>query len=440
MDNKNEHDNYSLDEIDNTVNNSEEDYDVCIEYEEDLKNNNLEKIVTDESELLYFLYDENRVNNFIEKVNTQDLWNKVFKTTVESFSYIPDEFKTKQMCAEAIQYDSFYMDFVPEKFIDVDLIKLISNDIRKNYSVLNSIPKKFYTPEICKYLLKLNSKTIQFFPPDVVDDEDYIYAITDNIDNIKWIPDKFKTDEICQAAYKKSKNYIIYLRNDFVTREIYNEGLTHYINKRNVQAIYQLLNNFSTELADPDVVVRSISDGKYQLSYKKIPKELMTEKVKYKLIEKHPYLLTSKEFNKQYNDSQFLKDLVLQNPRKYFRYIPKELKTREFCIELLKKKPSIINLIPRNYIDIDLYNECRDLLIQNFNVMYKDFRSYITEDLLKELISQNYNNYQLIPEDMRTLEIKNFIFNILDQKVKLGHNLNKYFQKVYHKYSSMFKS
>lgn len=98
----------------------------------------------------------------IFKKSTYEEWLKGIRVEGRQLCHAPEEFKTLELCLEAIKYDGYdAIRYVPAKFKDLDFyLYAIKEDAR----ALQYIPDNFRTPEFYFEALKQNAKAFLYIP------------------------------------------------------------------------------------------------------------------------------------------------------------------------------------------------------------------------------------------------------------------------------------
>ena len=113
-------------------------------------------------------------------------------------NFIPDCFKTQDMCDKAVDKHPWCFKSVPDKFKTQKMCEKAFDpeiDEREDMS-LCFIPNKFKTQEICE-------KAVDKYPQD-----------------FQYVPDYFKTQEMCDKAANENPQILGYIPDYFITREM----------------------------------------------------------------------------------------------------------------------------------------------------------------------------------------------------------------------------
>lgn len=108
--------------------------------------------------------------------------------------YIPDNFKTPEMCLQAV----------------------------KNYkSVLQYVPEELKTPELCMIAINEDSMSLEYVPEKLKTPELCLHAVQKNGIALKYVPEELKTLELCMVAIKESSWCFGYIPEELKTPENY---------------------------------------------------------------------------------------------------------------------------------------------------------------------------------------------------------------------------
>ena len=133
---------------------------------------------------------ENNVEyqKYLEKVKLNGGWN---------LEYVPEEFKTRDMCEVAVANFGLALKYVPEKLITPELCEVAVND--GNWT-LEYVPEKFKTQELCELAIEKNGYQLAYVPEHFKTEQLCEMAVKDCGWALEYVPEKFKTLELCKYA------------------------------------------------------------------------------------------------------------------------------------------------------------------------------------------------------------------------------------------------
>jgi tetratricopeptide (TPR) repeat protein len=116
--------------------------------------------------------------HFSEDIKTAEIYAEAVKNACVALQYVPEGFKTAEMCLEAVEQNSFVFRYVPVKF---KTAALCAEMLKKDSHLIEFVPKNFRTEEICAMVVKKDGYLLRF------------------------VPEKFKSAELCIEAVKGNK-------------------------------------------------------------------------------------------------------------------------------------------------------------------------------------------------------------------------------------------
>ena len=182
--------------------------------------------------------------------------------------YVPEEFKTPEVCLAAVQNDGEALEYVPEELKTPELCLIA---VQKYRQALRHVPEKLKTAELC--LLAVQSDVggpgIAYVPEALQTEELCLLAIRNDCLAFQDIPEKLKTAEICEAAINKDWSYSLLA---YVPAALRTEELCLAAVERNGKALEDVPEHLKT----PELcwaVVRQISEV-LQRVLQHVPKKL----------------------------------------------------------------------------------------------------------------------------------------------------------------------
>lgn len=183
---------------------------------------------------------------------TQEMCLKAVNQNVEAFRYIPDNFKTPEICSFAVSQDPILIYCVPN---DRKTEAMCYEAVVKDFRTFLFIPEELRTPNICAAAILEYPKDLKHVPYQSMSYELCELAVSNNPEVIEFVPKESKytgiyklavslepkllysvplklmTEEICQTAERKSPGAIgnvlqiylntrlpyVYLRDNFPT-------------------------------------------------------------------------------------------------------------------------------------------------------------------------------------------------------------------------------
>ena len=81
-----------------------------------------------------------------DQYKTQEMCNEVVEKSPYALSYVPDHFVTQEMCNEAVEKSPWMLEHVPNQFVTQ---KMCNEAVEKNPQMLELVPDQFVTQKMC---------------------------------------------------------------------------------------------------------------------------------------------------------------------------------------------------------------------------------------------------------------------------------------------------
>ena len=332
---------------------------------------------------------------------------KAFKRIVSEnglmLEHVPDEFIDDEMLVYAVFDNQNALKFVPENKRAAILIK-IKDEFRAGHIIwsefLENIPKDLLSTEICRQLIENETRFFPGVPEEYIDEEMCYYVVQNRGDFLKYIPEKFKTQELCNKAVETSGVYAIEdVPEDNRTPELYTimvkQNTKHYAN---------------IETTDTSWLRERIMEP---LSI--IPKEMQSSKMYEIIAEIYPYPEIFLRIVPENLITQKICMELAKRDGRVLKNIPKEMKTRDLCIETIKNGGDIEE-VPEEFRNADMYIDWlsnRYVQMKNDSHYRGDIQQYIKElpteikndDFWKKLVEKNGFFLKYVPENIKNEEL-----------------------------------
>lgn len=337
-----------------------------------------------------------------------DLFELAFDLTPNALSNIPDDYKTLEMCIKAVQYDSNLLQYVPEKYINENIVtdaitkcgksirfvknpsdnlcfKALENDLSSINYIKNPTDEMYLmVSKVFPYLLnKIKDKTkikdeqdlcklIELFPNNITDiikpsEKLSLIAVKKSGNILKYIDNQ--TDEICMVSVQYYPDTLEFVKNQ--TDEICIVALSQ---KGKLLKFVNDKKKYICEIAleNDGLALEFIDDQTVKLCKIALRKNIQSYKyIKNKNDDINLYTISL--------DADSLKDIInLSGIEKI---------SEKVCIEALKKKGSLLKYIPKDY---QTYEMCH-LAIENDpeSISFFDEKYFSCENLVKLALFKN---------------------------------------------------
>lgn len=125
-------------------------------------------------------------------------------TIMEALSFEPEllrciENPTREQCLVAVSGDGMMLRFVPEHLIDEELCRIADEqDCLK--MCMKYIPEKFKTPELCEKAVRWIGYMLKYVPEHLKTKELCEIAVKRDGSLLKYVPEHLRTPELCDMA------------------------------------------------------------------------------------------------------------------------------------------------------------------------------------------------------------------------------------------------
>ncbi len=92
--------------------------------------------------------------------------------------------------------------------------------IEINSYLLFFVPDEYKTKELCTLAVIRNGAALMYVPPQIKDYELCRKAVNNNYHALKYVDDELKTKEMCEAAVKSCGSVLEYVPQKFITEEL----------------------------------------------------------------------------------------------------------------------------------------------------------------------------------------------------------------------------
>jgi hypothetical protein len=143
----------------------------------------------------------------------------------KTLAYVPETItKTEAMCLEAVkesEIESADLAYVPEEFKTTELCLTA---VKCNGNSLRFVPAKLKTSDLCLEAVKCMSYALQYVPNKLKTTEMCLEAVKWDCCAFLYIPDELKTMELCLEAVKRDDSVFEFISEEFKTPEISNKS------------------------------------------------------------------------------------------------------------------------------------------------------------------------------------------------------------------------
>ena len=131
-----------------------------------------------------------------------EFWRDAVQVNACLLFFVPDEYRTKELCALAVGREGQTLRYVPTEMRDGEIYKLALN----NFPGLEFIPNELITEEMCLNMVKTNCGALDDVPEKFITAELCLIAVRGDGRALEYVPEKFKTAELCTEAVKNKRS------------------------------------------------------------------------------------------------------------------------------------------------------------------------------------------------------------------------------------------
>lgn len=140
------------------------------------------------------------------------------KSITPSFTYVPDEFKTQELCEKAVDACGNNIDSVPDEFKTQELCE---RAIAYSPYGLRYIPDAILDRKMCIGAINRFDWALKFIPVEKRAAELCWLAVAKNGLELKYVPEDLKTWKMCQLAVRKGKGEALrFIPFQFLTKSL----------------------------------------------------------------------------------------------------------------------------------------------------------------------------------------------------------------------------
>lgn len=184
--------------------------------------------------------DGNCLNEVPEEFRTEEICRIALQNRGEALAFVPKELKTKEMCMIAFENSAWAIRYFPKEFLTEEIFReavkkgntrnIIREDVDpedeeeiddEEYDddydgdVIQFIPEKYLTEEMCLTAVQRKGKALEFVPKKFKTKRVCIAAVKNDIElldeNSEVVPDKMLTEEMFKEYFPTYEEAIRFL-------------------------------------------------------------------------------------------------------------------------------------------------------------------------------------------------------------------------------------
>jgi archaellum component FlaC len=251
----------------------------------------------------------------------------------ELFARIPDEFQTKELCLEVLNYRSEAFVHLSEnlKKSEQFIIEAMEYPAIPN-SLIEFMDEKYKTPNICRAAIKMSVADLEFVPGKYRNEDLYFKAIEYDPENaLKYIPKEYHA-VICDKAVKKDGSVLEYVPEKLRTKELYLEA---------IKTDGTMLSLLPKKLKTPENCFTAIKSNGEALQF--VPDKIKSKIMCRTAVEQSGYAI--RFIPKKFQTEEIYLAAVKKNGDALYA-VPKEFKTEKVCQAALAQTKEAFEYIP----------------------------------------------------------------------------------------------
>lgn len=161
--------------------------------------------------------DASAIKYVSKKIMTDDICIEAVRnngTIIAYSTYIPDEFRTKELYLEAIKQNGKALKYVPDKYKSEEFCKIA---IMQSGLALEFVPKNILSKELFVLAVEQNGLSLEYVPIKNRSKELCNAAVNNNVLALEHVPNRYKTKKLCNAAVNSSWKAFLYVPESMYT-------------------------------------------------------------------------------------------------------------------------------------------------------------------------------------------------------------------------------
>ena len=310
-------------------------------------------------------------DNEIELEYIEQNWSALERICrwLNDLQYIPEEYRTKELCELAIQKDGNALKHVPHSLITKELCKLA---VKQDEEALLFVPEELRTLELYEMAVKQNRKALRWILKEHITKELCELAVQKNGMALSYVSEEYKTKNMCKLAIQQDGMALLYVPHSLITKELCELAV-----KQNGEALYYAPTHFITK----NMCKLAIQQNGMALLY--VPHSLITKELCELSVKQNGEAL-------YYTPTHFITKnmckLAIQQNGLTLKFISKKYKTPELCELAVKQNGGALYYAPEYLKTKEL---CELAVKQNGEALWHVPDKYKTKELCKLAVQQN---------------------------------------------------
>ena len=155
-----------------------------------------------------------------EQYRTKEICDRAYKKNVWNLSEIPEQFITAEMCLTAVRESGFLLEHVPDELKTTEMCKIAVKDDGNGTPY---VPDRLYDKELAQLVLKHPGSKVfplKIIPKQFLDYDMCKYAVANVGGSLKDVPEEYKDYDLCLCAVRKDPLAVQFVPAEFFTPDV----------------------------------------------------------------------------------------------------------------------------------------------------------------------------------------------------------------------------
>ena len=284
------------------------------------------------------LEDWGNIENIPDEMLDQELCNLAVSEDAHAMMYIPDIYKSMELCKKAIE---LWHDF-DNDCENMNFMEMCETAVQEDGYVLCCVPDKLKTRELCDMAVETDAEALKYVPENLKTKEMCVLAVNKNCLALEYAPENLKTKEMCESAVTINGYALEFVPENLKTKEMCELAVA-----KEGYALEFVPENLKTK----EMYDLAVAKGGYTLEF--VPENLKTKEMCELAVAKEGYAL---EFVPENLKTKEMYDLAVAKGGYTLRYVPENLKTKEMCELAVAKEGYALEYVPEKLKTKEMYD------------------------------------------------------------------------------------
>jgi Domain of unknown function (DUF4116) len=305
----------------------------------------------------------------------------------EALYYVPNEYRTPELCRIAIKQNGLALYSVPTNHRTPEVCRMA---VQQNSRALDYVPENERIAELCRLAVEQDGNALLFvnkIPPGLCR-----LAVKQNGQALRYVPEHKKTSELCRLAVEQDGLALQLILENERTTELCRLAI-----EQNGMALQYVPENKRTH----ELCCIAVEQDGEALQY--VPENLRTPELYRMTIEQNGMVLryVPNSIEKDYRTLDLCRSAIEQNGGA-LRFVPKDKRTSELCRLAVQHYGLALEYVPKDEKTSDI---CHLAVEQNGLALQYIPKNKKTPELCRIAIKQNGNVLPFVPKEHKTPEL-----------------------------------